>query len=77
MLRLTLEMVPFGQEEKKRTIGMLEVSNIGVNENVADYRAVFTKGNLSVTSWVKGFQRSKGAWALVKKALQANKDLQA
>lgn len=41
-LRVTLEIVPFGDEDKKRTIETLNISNLGPdmefdNENICEY----------------------------------------
>jgi hypothetical protein len=72
MLRVTLEMVPFGQEDRKRTIGVLEVSNIGVNEDLGDYLIELEEPDKSgvEVEYIKKYPRSKGAWTLVRRALQ-------
>lgn len=70
MLRVTLEMVPFGQEDKKRTLGKIDIANIGGTSVRAMYRvdAVPAEGRL-LTFEIKNFDRSKRAWALVQKAI--------
>ena len=65
MLRAALEMIPFGVEEKRRTIGAIEISNIGGDETVGEYQ-VQSKETIV---FVKRFQRKQGAWSLLKKAL--------
>lgn len=37
MIRVTIEIVPNGDEERKRLLNQLEITNVGGNESVADY----------------------------------------
>ena len=37
MLRVTIELVPFGSEVTKRTIGVMHIGNIGGKDGVCDY----------------------------------------
>lgn len=72
MLRVTLEMVPFGQEATKRTIGVIEISNIGGDSNYGKYEASLlsdedTSGKKDV--FIDCFERSNGAWSLVRRAI--------
>lgn len=64
-LRVIVQIVPFGDEERVREIGRLDISNttyVGTSENeygnVCDYV-------------VRGHRRSDGFWPLVRKALDA------
>lgn len=62
-LRVTVEIVPFGDESKKRVLDVMNISNITFDRrweneygNVADYV-------------VRGHRREAGFWELVRKAL--------
>ena len=37
MLRVTVEVVPFGEEEDKRTIATLDIGNIYTDKDIANY----------------------------------------
>lgn len=44
MLRVTFELLPGGSEERRRTIGLMEIANIRTYPNgTADYAVVMTK----------------------------------
>lgn len=44
MIRIRFEMLPGGNEEKARTIGLMEICNIGCKpDGTADYAVVLTK----------------------------------
>lgn len=44
MIRVTFELLPGGREAKARTIGLMEISNIGTRlDGTADYAVVLTK----------------------------------
>lgn len=59
MIRITFELLPRGREELKRTIGIMEVANIGVHpDGTGDYAVMMTKtppfsGALNA-AWKKG-----------------------
>lgn len=75
MLRVTLEVVPLGDEEKKYTIGSLSIANEGCTDveagKLCEY-SVWThvpyKGGKHFNKAVTHL-REDGAWALVRKAL--------
>ena len=76
-LRVTLEIVPFGQEAAKRTLGLLEISNSGGPDEASNYRYVlseFERDNPEPvcvrTGEFMGFDRSRKAWSLVKEILK-------
>lgn len=70
MLRLTLEMVPFGMDSHKRTIGIVEISNIGGTPEKGDYH-IRTRGCVyPEDANLMGFSRRLGAWSLVKNSLK-------
>lgn len=71
MLRLILEMIPFGQKDKKRKLGTITIGNIKGNPDVADYQV---RGRLwgareDKQSIIRGFHRSRGCWDLAKLAI--------
>lgn len=43
MIRVTFEMVPGGQEDRKRTIGMIEIANVGIPGLIGSYNVVAKK----------------------------------
>lgn len=67
-LRVTFEIVPFGDESLKRQIDVLEISNIGTTGEYCDYRIHGT--DLGVT----GHCREDGARELVRRALEVLHD---
>ena len=69
MLRLTLEMVPFGNEQAKYKIGEMEICNVGGTNKEGDYTAILSSGKGVESISYKGFDRSRGAWKLVREIL--------
>ena len=43
MIRCTIELLPGGSEDYKRTIGMVEIANSGGTDSVGNYRVVLKK----------------------------------
>lgn len=72
VLRIKLEIVPFGIESKTREIGCLGIFNeqqIAFDEYI--YRVIdLTKGEEGMYTMYVAHHRSKGAWVLVDKVLQ-------
>lgn len=67
MLRIKLEMIPDGIEEKKDTIGILEVAHIkSWLGGRADYAVQLDGKKIEI---VRHYERSLGAWRLLQKAL--------
>jgi len=72
MLRVTIEIVPFGIEERAEVLGTIKIGNINTTEdNRADYKyAVWDKDTKELISGkIKGHQREKGFWCLVHRVL--------
>lgn len=71
MLRVTLEIVPFGNEAHKRTIGEVEIVNDGTgNPSVGNYGATLNLGSsLTGITRVQGFPRRMGALELLRVVL--------
>lgn len=43
MIRCTIEMLPGGDESRKRTIGLVEIANVGGNQKVGNYSVILKK----------------------------------
>lgn len=66
MLRLTLEMVPFGDESKKYNIGTLTISNVGGDGDVGHYDCWMKQPRHKQTHCtISDYPRKHGAWSLV------------
>lgn len=87
-LKITLELVPHGDEKKKHTIGLLEIENDGTGTpgngvGIGHYDVRIhglvqdEPGHSYLDFWEKGrvenFDRTRGHWALVLEALKAVK----
>ena len=72
MLRATIEIVPFGDEELKREIATLEIANIGPSSeypNYADYAITLFKSGERQWRYIENWPRRLGAEALVAAAI--------
>lgn len=67
MLRINWEIVPFGEEERKYFIGVMEIGNVGSQYDVANYVVRLDGENIGK---VKTFRREHGAWDLVRSAIE-------
>lgn len=67
MIRVTIQKIPFGVEENKQTLGVLEISNRHTwMDNHADYKV--KEGH---REWdIIGFDRERGVWDLLREALK-------
>lgn len=74
MLRVTVEIVPFGDEERKRTLGSMTIINDMTGDlKSGNYSCEITSydwtRNKDVTVKVKGHPRMLGFWKLLHTAL--------
>lgn len=79
MLRVTVELLPFGDFDKKRTITVLDIWNDGTGTpQVGNYKAtLIDPRNKSVqTTELMGWDRALSAWKLVAKVLSVFMDSQ-
>mgnify|MGYP001570701468 CR=1 FL=1 len=80
MLRMTVEIVPFGNDLLRRIIGTMIIANDGTGDtSVGNYQvrlSTDTETALAVGS-VKGHDRGQGAWPLVALALKSALDAEA
>ncbi len=78
MLRITVELIPYGIEERKRTIATATIVNDGGGSpECGNYIAEFDVGEdmrtgrpIHLTSKVQGFWRHKHVWNLISTALK-------
>ena len=72
MLRLSLDIVPFGIEDASRPIGMLEIARTSLRDNPETYRVHIyaSDGELVNIYPVKGHYYEAGAWELCRRALE-------
>ena len=78
MLKITVELIPHGDELQKRTIGELIIVNDGAGDDKkGDYNFRLFGPELygALDLWVKGkyrnFSRAKGYWSLIKEILNS------
>jgi hypothetical protein len=73
MLRVTVELVPYGIEEEAKVIGTMLIANDGTGDyRTGNYGYVYTYADREhqiARGNIKNFPRSLGAWSLVKKIL--------
>lgn len=73
MLRVTIEMVPFGIESCKRTIGVQEIALLKNRNGIGEYRSRLEDDADFPPEQEEVFlkhDRSKGAWPLIARALE-------
>jgi hypothetical protein len=73
MLRITIDLVPFGEESESNAIGEMIIGNIAMlPDNMADYVYGY-QDNFGVekVGLVNNFDRSAGVWELVSSCLNA------
>ena len=66
MIRVTVEIVPFGEETEKRVIDTMVISRRQVHANPCDY----TVKAQDETFIVKQHRYEDGAWELVRRAVE-------
>lgn len=78
-LRVTVELIPHGDESRKRVVGRLYIENTGTGtREIGNYRyeleGQVAEEDGAVDTWrapnkLDGFYRRKGYWSLVKEVL--------
>lgn len=76
MLRLTLELIPRGNEKAKKTLGVLTLENLGVEAEQGDYKADIelradAEYLIKRACFIQNHDRGQHAWYLVRKALNS------
>jgi hypothetical protein len=70
MLRVTVELVPFGIEEEAREIGKMLIANDGTgNSLTGHYVFTYNENDQMFNGIVVDFPRSMGAWELIANCL--------
>ena len=73
MLRITIELVPYGIEDEAQTIGTMLIANEGTGDyKVGNYAYVYNYSDRPddpELGYVRRYPRIDGAWGLVKKVL--------
>lgn len=71
MLVVELHMIPFGYGAGKRSLGTIEISNVGGDGAKGNYVvAYYAPGEIkATTAQIRSYPRGKGAWELVKRAI--------
>jgi hypothetical protein len=68
MIRVTVEILPFGDKKYKRTLGVMYIANdASGDESVGNYD-VYIEGKTA--GKVKGHRRPQGFWKLIRSALE-------
>jgi len=81
MIRVTVEILPGGYAEGRRTIGLMHIANISDFSPRSDYMVDLTEGDnphagtkaFSCTVYVRDHDRNQSVWSLIAAALAAAK----
>ena len=81
MIKVTIEIIPGGYAEARRTIGLMHVANISNLARRSDYRVDLTEGenplagtkSFTCTVYVRDHDRNQSVWSLIEKAIAAAK----
>lgn len=69
MLRITVELIPHGRIHKKRTLGVLEISNDGTGSHERGNYTCSFDGKPEGEYRVNDHARNLSFWNLIKKAI--------
>lgn len=76
MLRITIDIIPFGDYERKRTLSRIDIINVTNMSHISfepfkfgDYSVIFTDEFQEKKFQIKRFNRKKGYLELVRKVL--------
>jgi hypothetical protein len=70
MLRVTVEVIPHGNEQQKSTIGLMEIVNDGNGtEHTGNYFYSLGDGKKINSGKYTGFNRDNGFWRLIERIL--------
>jgi hypothetical protein len=74
MLRVKIDLVPFGNEDSAVEIGEMVVANIFTSsDNIAEYIYAYEDDiRGQIFGNVRGFDRNRGAWELVYECLNSD-----
>lgn len=66
MLRVTIDVCPYGDESQARMISQMKLGNVNTVGDIADYVVIIEDEEVAK---VEGHERSKGPWELVSRAV--------
>ena len=70
MLRIKVELVPFGDESRTRSIGQILIANDGTGDSaVGNYKYSITDASGKIRGKLKGHAREKSVFSLLKDIL--------
>jgi len=71
MLRITIDLIPYGDEKLRRTIGTATIVNdLTGNINDGNYEYTIQSDSNCFSGEINKFKREKGAWSLLKEVLK-------
>jgi hypothetical protein len=72
MLRVTIELVPHGQEDKCKTIGIATIFNDGTSKRpeLGNYVGLFTTDKHEGMVYLDQHDRARNVWSLVYECLK-------
>jgi predicted amino acid racemase len=69
MIRVTIDLIPYGIEEKKKNIDTITISNIYTSiKDIAEYSVRFDN-NEKTSFMIKNHRRIEGIYSLLKKVI--------
>jgi hypothetical protein len=79
MIKVTIELLPMGDQENSRILGVMQIAQTESDGNVADYKVVADENPngltgqpfVTFTSKIKGHARKQSVYGLVAKAARA------
>jgi hypothetical protein len=79
MIAITVDLIPGGLQERRRTIGTMRIANISELANISDYAVHVIEGANPLTRTpprngscvIRDHDRRQSVWSLVAKAAQA------
>lgn len=77
MIRVTVELVPFGDEDKKKVIGEMLIANDGTGtQKTGNYVGVYSSDRVqSISKFLGNFPREYGVWKLVQNILSSEEEV--
>jgi len=67
VLKITIEMIPFGEEKNKRLLHTITIGNVKTKNNISNYSVKLDEVDKGIL--IKSFPRSLGMFELLKRVL--------
>jgi ribosomal protein L27 len=71
MLRITVDLIPRGDERAAQRVGTVEIENDRTGDETTGNYRVRQRGTVTADVRLTGLQRTEGLWALASAALAA------